>query len=251
MDLLEIRNVTKYFGGLAAIEGLDMTVKTGEILGLIGPNGSGKTTLFNVITGFLPPSRGAVVFNGEDITSLRPDQVAEKGLIRTFQMPLKVNRCTVLENVLLGFHMHTGIGFWEALFHTQNGRSKERKTLEKALEVLDFLGIMDLKDRPAGGCSAGQSRILALAIALAAGPKLLLLDEPVTTLDPDRVAYIMDLVRKIRESGVTILVIEHNMRAIMNCCDRIAVLSYGEKIAEGLPEEMKENREVIEAYLGG
>jgi branched-chain amino acid transport system ATP-binding protein len=248
--MLEIRGLTKHFGGVAAVNRLDMTVNQGEIVGIIGPNGAGKTTLFNLITGFLKPTKGEVLLDGEDITGQKPHSIAEKGIVRTFQAASLFPDFTVLQNVTAACHLKPKVGLWEAVLHTSSHRKKREYALSRAKEILKFTGLDTQGDKIAGGLSSGWRRTLSVAIALAANPRLLLLDEPVTTLDPERVAFIMNLIAKVRASGVTVMVIEHNMRAIMDCCDRIVVLAFGKKIAEGSPEEVGQNQHVIDAYLG-
>ena len=250
MALLELRGVTKYFGGLAAISNLDLDVAQGEILGLIGPNGAGKTTLFNVINGFYAPTTGKVVFEGKDITGLRPDQIAQRGIGRSFQASTLFMKSTVFNNVFTAFHMSHKQQAWKALLNTPSVREEERIIRQKAMEILDFMGLASQKDKLAAELSSGYQKALAISIAFATNPKLLLLDEAVTTLSPDKVEMIMKLVTKVRGAGTTVVVIEHNMKAIMDYCDRIVVLAYGRKIAEGLPQEIRENKEVVEAYLG-
>lgn len=248
--MLTINGLTKHFGGLAAIDGLDMTVNEGEIVGIIGPNGAGKTTLFNIVTGFLRPTSGKVFFEGKDITGKKPHSIAERGMVRTFQGVGFFPEFSVLENLLAASFMKPRIGFWEAAFHTASSRKKRDYALDRAREILGLTGLDVYEDRVADQLSAGWRRTLALAIALAAHPRMLLLDEPVTTLDPERVTTIMNLVTRVRESGVTVVVIEHNMRVIMDYCDRIIVIAFGKKIAEGTPREISQHKEVIEAYLG-
>jgi branched-chain amino acid transport system ATP-binding protein len=248
--MFEIRGLTKYFGGLAAIDGLDITVKPGEIVGIIGPNGAGKTTLFNLITGFLRPTKGKIFFENKDITGERPHSIAEKGIIRTFQSSQLFPDFSVLDNVIAACHLNPKIGILEAACHTPGACKKRDYALERAREILQFTGLEPRRDQLADGLSSGWRRTLAIAIALAASPRLLLLDEPVTTLDPERVTFIMNLVKRVRESGVTVMIIEHNMRAIMDYCDRIVVIAFGKKIAEGGCDEVKCNKDVIEAYLG-
>lgn len=250
MALLEIRNLSRYFGGLAAIRDVDLDVYDSEILGLIGPNGAGKTTLFNVITGFHTPTSGKVKFEGKDITSLRPDQIAQRGIGRSFQASPLFTESTVFSNVFTAFHMSYKQQAWKAFLHTLSVREEERIIRQKAMEILDFSGLALQKDKLAKELSSGYQKTLSLSIALATNPKLLLLDEPVTTLSPDKVEMVMELVTKVRSTGTTVVIIEHNMKAIMDYCDRIVVLAYGRKIAEGLPQEIGENKEVIEAYLG-
>jgi branched-chain amino acid transport system ATP-binding protein len=249
-NMLEINGLIKHFGGLAAIDGLDMTINQGEIVGIIGPNGAGKTTLFNLITGFLHPTEGQILFEGRDIIGKKPHKIAEKGIIRTFQLTNLFPQFTVLENVVASCHMKPRIGFWEGAFHTPGSRKKAEQVLYKSQEILEFTGLESRANQLAGGLSSGWRRTLAIAIALAASPRLLLLDEPVTTLDPERVTFIMNLITKVRESGVTVAIIEHNMRAIMDYCDRIVVIGFGKKIAEGTCEEIRQHRDVIKAYLG-
>jgi branched-chain amino acid transport system ATP-binding protein len=248
--LLEVTGLTKHFGGLVALYHLDLSVNEGEIMGLIGPNGAGKTTAFNVIAGIYQPTEGRVVFQGEDITGHRPDKIARKGLVRTFQMINLWQGFTVMESMRVAFQMEAGISFVGGVFNTASTRQKEQDIDERAMEVLRSVGMDHLKDQGAETCSHGYQRTLSLAIAFASKPRLLLLDEPVTALNPERVATMLGLIRKIREEGTTVLIIEHNMRVIFNICDRIAVLNYGTKLAEGTPSEIRENKEVIEAYLG-
>jgi branched-chain amino acid transport system ATP-binding protein len=249
-NMLEIKGLTKHFGGLAAIDGLDMTINQGEIVGIIGPNGAGKTTLFNLVTGFLHPTRGRILFEGNQIAGEKPHVIAQKGIVRTFQLTNLFPKFTVQENVVSACFMNPKIGFWEDVLHLPSSRKKQEQALIRSQEILKFTGLESRANQLAGGLSSGWRRTLAIAIALAAGPRLLLLDEPVTTLDPDRVTFIMDLVNKVRASGVTIAIIEHNMRAIMNYCDRLVVIANGRKISEGPCEEIRQNKEVIKAYLG-
>ncbi|UCG08146.1 MAG: ABC transporter ATP-binding protein [Desulfobacterales bacterium] len=248
--VLEVRKLTKHFGGLAALNDVDLDVSESEILGIIGPNGAGKSTLFNIIAGFFPPTSGTVMFKGKELTGLRADQVAHQGIGRTFQASTLFKQFTVFDNVFNAFHMHYRQPPWKALLHTRAVRQEEGTMKQKAMEILNFTGLASQKDKLAENLSSGYQKILAISIALATNPKLLLLDEPVTTLSPHMVEAVMGLVTKVRDTGTTVLIIEHNMKAIMDYCDRIAVLAYGSKIAEGLPREIGENKEVVEAYLG-
>lgn len=250
MSLLEIRKLTKDFGGLRAINELDLDVREGKILGLIGPNGAGKTTLFNVISGFLPPTSGKVMFKGENITGLKPHVIARKGIVRTFQLMTLWPDFTVMDTMRVALDMKSGVGSFETLFNTPSTRRKENKVDERAMEILRFVGMDHLKDQVAGTLSHGYQRTLSLGIGVATSPPLLLLDEPVTALSPERTNDILDLVKQLRDAGSTVMLIEHNMRAIFNVCDRIAVVNYGNKIAEGTPAEIKDDPVVVSAYLG-
>jgi branched-chain amino acid transport system ATP-binding protein len=251
MAQLELDKVSKFFGGLAAINALDMEVDQGEIVGLIGPNGAGKTTTFNVITGELRPSNGSVIFEGQDITGRSPNHVAHLGIVRTFQLATLFPGYTVLENLLVGLHLQSDLGFVEALVNTRSNRRKELALFDRALEVLDFMGLMTMGDEVAENLPHGLQRILGVAIGLAANPKVLLLDEPLTGMIPQEASVMIETIRRIRDrTGTTIVVVEHNMRAVMALCERLVVINFGQKIAEGSPEKIRENRAVIEAYLG-
>ncbi len=248
--MIEVRGLTKRFGGLTAVDDITFDITDGEVVGLIGPNGAGKTTVFNLVTGFASPTKGKVVFNGRDLAGLKPYQVAEAGLARTFQMSNIFPRLSVLQNVVAAGHLVADINFWESLLHTPSGRRKGTRVLGLAEEILSFVGLNDLKDCQADTLSHGHKRVLGIAIALAAQPKLLLLDEPLSGMNAQEVDQTVVLIRKIWESGTTILLIEHNMRAAMGLCERIVVLEMGRKIAEGPPEAILSNQRVIEAYLG-
>jgi len=250
MALLEIQNVTKYFSGLAAVNEVDMEVNKGEIAGLIGPNGAGKTTMFNLITGTFHPTRGKLVFKGADITRLKPSQIAARGIARTFQASTLFSLRTVWENVLVGCHLRFNAGFTRVLVNTPFARSEEEEMRQKSLEIIESMGLSSVKEEYAQNLPHGHQRILGICLALAANPELLLLDEPAAGLSPEETSTMMGRIRGLRDKGITILLVEHNMKAVMNTCDRIVVLNYGEKIAEGSPEEIKENKDVIEAYLG-
>ncbi len=249
-QVLEVKNLKKRFGGLTVLRDLDLDVFESEILGIIGPNGAGKTTLFNIIAGFFPPTAGKVVLRGEEITGLRANQVARRGIGRTFQASTLFNQFTVFDNVYAAFHMNYKQPSWKAPLHTRAVREEEGAMRQRAMEILDFTELTSQKDKLAENLSSGYQKLLAISIALATDPKLLLLDEPVTTLSPHMVETVMGLVTRVRDTGTTVVIIEHNMKAIMDYCDRIVVLAYGRKIAEGLPKEIRENREVVEAYLG-
>ena len=250
MALLEIRGLSKNFGGLAALDHLDLDVYESEILGIIGPNGAGKSTLFNVVTGYLEPVNGKVIFDGRDITRMKPHNIAKVGIGRTFQLSSLFPKTTVSNCLLTACHRHYKTPWWKTLLNMPAICKEDETARQKVREILDFLELTVHEDKLAEGLSSAFKRALAIGIALGSEPRLLLLDEPITTLSPDRVEKIMELMMKVRQAGTTIVIIEHNMKAIMDYCDRIAVLAFGRKIAEGSAQQIRNNKEVIESYLG-
>jgi len=248
LPLLQIRDLNKLFGGLVAVTGLDLDVSEGEILGLIGPNGAGKSTVLNMIGGTILPTRGKIVFNGEDITKLPSYIRAQQGIARVFQQDILFANLTVIENLLVGLHLHLRMGFVGTFLKRYTPVGKE---MELASQTLEFTGLAQHFDELAKNLPHGKQRLLGLAIALATQPKLLLLDEPVTGMNAEEMEAILTLVKVVRERrGITSIIVEHNLRAVMSVCDRIAVLNFGGKIAEGSPKEVVGNPAVIEAYLG-
>lgn len=248
--LLEVSSITKQFGGLLAVGGVDFQVAGGEIIGLIGPNGAGKTTIFNLLTGIYVPTRGKIRFAGADITGKKPQEVVRQGLVRTFQQTRVLFSIPVLENLLTGFHCRTKSGVWGAIWKTGSKQSEEGFARDQAIEILRFIGLLNFKDELARNIPQDAQRRLAIAVALATQPKMLLLDEPTVGMNPNETQEMIRLIGAIREKGITILLIEHDMRVVMGICQRIIVLNYGSKIAEGLPQEIRNNPEVIAAYLG-
>jgi len=250
MPLLEVKGLTKHFGGLIAVNGLDLSVEKGEIIGLIGPNGAGKTTVFNMIMGTYSPTKGKVIFKGKDITGQKSHSIVSYGLVRSFQRTILFSEMTVLQNILLGFHLISEIRFWDSLLNTRSTRNKQKQLFEKAAEIADFMGLGRSKDQLAKNLPHGHQRMLGVAIALATNPELILMDEPVTGMNTEETDNMMNKIKKICNKGVTTLVVEHDMRLVMNICDRLCVLNFGSKIAEGAPSEICKNKEVIAAYLG-
>lgn len=249
MAILEVRNVSKYFGGLAALSNLDLTIDEGEIRGLIGPNGAGKTTLFNVISGVYRPTKGSIIYQGEDISHLSPSQIAAKGLVRTFQRTALFHDFTVLKNVVIARHLRAKETVFGAIAGTAKQMEKENE--EKALEIVEFLELGHLKDELALNLPHGHQRALGVAIALATEPKVLMLDEPLTGMNPVEKEHMIGLIRKLHESGITILMVEHDMKSVMGLCLYLSVLDFGKLLVEGTPQEIQKNPQVIEAYLGG
>lgn len=250
MTLLSLQGISKRFGGLQAVNDVSFSVTTGLIKALIGPNGAGKTTLFNLISGILQPDSGNIMFNGEHVQGLMPHQVASRGMARTFQHIRLFPKMTVLENIMIGRHVHSKAGFLAGMVSLPYTWGEEKDIREKSIAVLDFLGIAELSSTEATSLAYGQQRIVELGRALACEPKLLLLDEPAAGLNIRETAEVGKLITRIRDRGITVLIVEHDMSLVMNISDEIIVLSYGQKIADDKPLAIQKNQEVIRVYLG-
>jgi len=250
MTLLKLERVTRRFGGLLAVDAIDLNVEQGGVTAIIGPNGAGKTTLFHLISGFQTPNGGRIVFDGQDITGLPPEKIAAHGLIRTFQLVQLFRDLSAIENVKVGCHLRTRGGIVTALIRPKSARQTEAEVDATARELLAFVGLADHGALPASALTYGQQRLLEIARALAVRPKLLLLDEPAAGLNAEETKLLSATIRKIVTQGTTVLLIEHDMTLVMNTADKVAVLDFGAKIAEGTPRSVRDDPAVIAAYLG-
>ena len=251
MTLLETRGLSKSFGGLRAVDGVDFSVTTGSLTGIIGPNGAGKTTLFNLISRALPATSGQIVFDGRDVTRLQSHQVARRGMGRTFQATTLFADATTLENVLVGYRQRTTSGLFDAMVRSGRLAREEREAEAAARESLKSADLAQVADRPAKSLTQEQQKRLAMAVALVSRPKMLLLDEPFAGINANQSRGLIALIESIAATGITILLIEHQMQVVMQLCRRIMVLDYGKKIAEGTPQEIRTDPAVLDAYLGG
>jgi branched-chain amino acid transport system ATP-binding protein len=249
--MLSVTSLTKQFGGLTAVRDVSFDIRQGEIFAVIGPNGAGKSTLFNMMTGTLKPTWGKVFIADEEISGQRPYRIAAKGVARTFQTTSLFDQLRVIDNMLIGYKWRTGLGFWNTLLHTPKWKAYQAEALQKAMETLAFIGLTGKSQQLVPTLSQEEQKRLAIGIALVSKPRIILLDEPTGGLIQEETDRITRLIEKIREQGTTVCLIEHKMQMIMGLADRIAVLNYGEKIAEGSPDDIKTNKAVIEAYLGG
>jgi len=250
VHLLEFRNISMHFGGIKAIEDLDMRVKENQIMSIIGPNGAGKTTIFNCITGLTRPVKGSIFFSDVNIVNLQPHEIARLGIARTFQNIRLFKEMSVIDNIIVAQHCRTSSGIIDAVLMLRKFRREERIIREKAMEYLEFVGLYDFANTMSGSLPYGAQRKLEIARALASEPSLILLDEPTAGMNPQETVQVMELIEKIKKLGKTVLLIEHDMKVVMGISEWIVVMDHGVKIAEGIPEDIKNNKLVIEAYLG-
>lgn len=248
---LETKQLTKQFGGLTAINGVNFAIEKGKINAIIGPNGAGKSTFFNTITGTHNPSSGQVLFKGTDISKMPANKIAELGMARTFQTTHLFEKATVFENVVIGHRLRTKSNLFDAVMRTKRLKKEEEKCKEKALEVLEFAGLSGVIERVVANITQEEKKRVAFALALATDPEIVFLDEPTAGINPEETEALSILIEKMAQKGITVCLIEHKMQMIMKLTDHIMVLNYGEKIAEGTPEEIQNNDDVIRAYLGG
>ncbi|MDD2365407.1 MAG: ABC transporter ATP-binding protein [Desulfuromonadaceae bacterium] len=248
--MLEVSAVTQIFGGVTALENVSFSISKGDITGVIGPNGAGKTTLFNIITGIYKQTAGRVILEGRDITGLPPERLARLAMVRTFQNIELFGAMTVLENVMVGMHTKSTSGLLACALKMPWSISEEKKIRKGAMKWLEFTGISELADHTAGSLPFGKGRLLEIARALAVGPRIILMDEPAAGLNSHETLGLAQLIKQIRDLGITVVLVEHDMELVMDICDRIIVLNLGRKLAEGTPREIQESKEVIAAYLG-
>lgn len=248
--LLEVRDLVKDFGGLRAVNRLSLSIAEGEILGLIGPNGSGKTTCINLIAGYHKPTRGKILYQGKEIQNKKPHEIARMGILRTYQRTKLFPSLTALENVVYASHLQGRSGIFDAIARPGKVRQERQSIQVKAMEALEFVGLQGHFHKFAGMLSAGHQRALAVAITLVSEPRLLLLDEPAAGLSFEEGRKLLTLIKRLKDKGTSVLLVDHDMRIIMTACDRVVAMNYGSKIAEGTPAEVRANEEVVKAYMG-